>query len=41
LENARQIAIALNDTETVEHLNKLISDLQDSIVAEQSMNEAE
>ncbi len=31
LDGARQIAIALNDTESVEHLDKLISDLQSSI----------
>lgn len=34
LEGARQIANALNDMETVEHLDQLISDLQDSIVVD-------
>ena len=39
LEGARQIANALNDTETVEHLDKLISDLQDSIVEDSTSAE--
>ncbi|MBO4672577.1 MAG: tetratricopeptide repeat protein [Alphaproteobacteria bacterium] len=39
LEGARQIANALNDTETVEHLDKLISDLQDSIVVDSTSAE--
>ena len=34
LNGARQIALALNDMETVEHIDKLMVDLQDSIAAD-------
>ena len=34
LRDAYQIANALNDTETMEHLEQLINDLQDSIVVD-------
>lgn len=36
LQGAYQIAVALNDTETVEHLDKLIADLQASINADKT-----
>jgi tetratricopeptide (TPR) repeat protein len=39
LDGARQIAFALNDTETVEHLDKLIKDLQESIAADKRIQE--
>lgn len=37
---AQQIAIALNDTDTVERLNTLITDLQESIAADKAAEEA-
>jgi len=37
---AQQIAIALNDTDTVERLNKLVTDLQESIAADKAAEEA-
>lgn len=41
LQGALQIATALNDTDTVEHLNKLVSDLQDSINSDNASKSGE